>query len=67
MSEVINDCTTYNFAADELGILKKYTELALCVLAGLLSYSVVVRKIKNHLFRLQPVEQRRAVCICIFC
>lgn len=26
MSEVINDCTTYNFAADELGILKKVDE-----------------------------------------
>lgn len=50
MSEMISDCTTYNFAADELRILKKYMLLVFCMLTGLLSDSVVAYKIKNHLF-----------------
>lgn len=47
---MINDCTTYNFAADELRILKKYMELVLYVLIDLLPYSLIVHKIKNNLF-----------------
>lgn len=45
---MINDCTTYNFAADELRILKKYMELVLYVLIDLLPYSLIVHKIKNN-------------------